>query len=149
MTRLFIAFVFVASCASSSTPRARAVQWGTPWTDQSCRDLMDSRDAAGVAGKLLVGLGGIGGLATAYPGSETTRWSIGASASALAAAGLASIWYAEAKSGEFETYCDLSPVEAAPPTITIPPVEVVRPGGTVIDVPFETLDNAGTDGGVR
>lgn len=86
-------------------------------TDAACLDLMDRRDGAQLAGKILAGVGGVSALATA-PESvpEGARWGIGAGAATTAAVSVGVLWYGEMKSDEFERYCEVAEEdETAPP----------------------------------
>ena len=77
-------------------------------TDAACLELMDKRDGAQLAGKILAGVGGVSALATA-PDSvpEGARWGIGAGAATAAAVSVGVLWYGERKSDAFERYCEV------------------------------------------
>ena len=77
-------------------------------TDAQCVELMDKRDGAQLAGKILAGVGGVSALATA-PDSvpDGARWGIGAGAATAAAVSVGVLWYGERKSDEFERYCEV------------------------------------------
>lgn len=89
-------------------PKDRVLSQGS-MTDAACVELLDQRDGAQLAGKILAGVGGVSALATA-PDSvpEGARWGIGAGAATAAAVGVAVIWYGERKSDEFERYCEVA-----------------------------------------
>jgi hypothetical protein len=120
LTALAVAALLVASqivgCAASKTqPTARvrpsptrALEPGG-LTDADCLALLDRRDGAQLAGKILAGVGGVAALGTAPDAvPEGARWGIGAGAATAAAVGVAVIWYGERKSDEFERYCEVA-----------------------------------------
>jgi hypothetical protein len=73
-----------------------------------CVKLLEQRDEAALAGKILAGVGGVSALAAApesFP--EGARWGIAVGAAATASVGVAVIWYSELKGDEFDLLCSV------------------------------------------
>lgn len=105
MMRLLIIALLLASCAPSVYRVARP-RGDSPQVD--CVELMDRRDGAALAGKILSGIGGVSALVTA-PDSmpENARWGIGAGAASIAIVGVSLVWYADRMSDRFDDFCEV------------------------------------------
>lgn len=92
-------------CAATTT---RVITPKPGVTVADCVKLLEQRDEAALAGKILAGVGGVSALAAApesFP--EGARWGIAAGAAATASVGVAVIWYSEMKASEFELLCSV------------------------------------------
>jgi hypothetical protein len=119
LTALAVAALLVASqivgCAATGQRPIARVRPATTralepggLTDADCLALLDRRDGAQLAGKILAGVGGVAALGTAPDAvPEGARWGIGAGAATVAAVSVGVIWYGERKSDEFELYCEV------------------------------------------
>ena len=117
MVRFFTVFLMVAAiggcCHIRVGARKEPAISGSSgaekiFSDADCQRLLERRDRAELAGKILTGAGGIGALGAApdrWP--EGARWGIAAGAAGLSAAGLAVWWYAGRKNLEFIQYCEV------------------------------------------
>jgi hypothetical protein len=103
----------MVACATTGVVRAKRTRALDSMTDDQCVALLDKRDDARLAAKILAGVGGLGALGTAPVDSEAGRWAIGASAATLVAVGGVVLWYGEQKAKAFETYCEVGADEAA------------------------------------
>jgi hypothetical protein len=133
---LMIFSLLSEGCASPGVPRAKLIAGPDGLSDAACLELMDKRDGAELAGKILAGVGGVSALGTA-PSQipDGARWGIGAGAAASAAVSVAVLWYGERKSAEFERYCD-------PPD----PDELTQTGRSSVDLePSPFLGDGGVD----
>jgi len=103
--------LYLIGCATQQTAKAKSCNQTSvescPIVD--CTRLLEQRDNAQLAGKILAGVGGVSALATA-PESipDAGRWGIGAGAATAAAASIGVLWYGERKSDEFERYCEVA-----------------------------------------
>lgn len=86
---------------------------GSGWTDERCQRLLDQRDASLWGAAFAGGLGGVGGLATAFPDDDSreARLGLGISSAVLAAAGTSLAMLGRMKSEEFEQWCNVDAPE--------------------------------------
>jgi hypothetical protein len=81
------------------------------WNDERCQALLDKRDAFKWIATFAGGLGGIGGLSTAFPDDSQKAWryGLGISSIVLAATSASFGGLAASKTKTFETYCNTAP----------------------------------------
>lgn len=135
---LFIFSIFTALSACSGTTRiakSRPCNPGAECPIVDCARLLDQRDNAELAAKILAGVGGVSALSTA-PDSvpEAARWSVGATAATAAAVSVGVIWWGARKGDEFEDYCEVTEVtetadETQSTTSELAPSPFAKDGG--------------------
>jgi|WetSurMetagenome_2_1015567.scaffolds.fasta_scaffold1269098_1 hypothetical protein len=109
----------VAVGCAATTMKIVTLKAGAPQVD--CLKLMEQRDDAALAGKILAGVGGISALVTPPIEMEdeqtekNVRWGVGASAAVTAIVGVSLIWWSDNKGKELETLCEVREV----PTFSI------------------------------
>lgn len=145
--RTVINLIILITLAGCGT--ARVTGTGPSWTELRCQRLMDQRDGATWGAGFASGLGGLGGLSTAFPeedddtskgAARRARYGIGISAAVMGVLGTSLMVLAKLKASEFEQGCGAAPEGS----IEIPPVTVIRPDDTVIDVEWTPVDGGVT-----
>lgn len=118
MNRVLAVIMFAALVSCGATTQKVI----TPKTgvQADCLKLLEQRDDAALAGKILAGVGSISALVTPPIEMEdertekNARWGVGAAAATTGIVGVALIWWSETKGREFETLCEVREIPLMP-----------------------------------